>query len=117
MAYVDGFLIAVPKSKLDDYRKMAELGEKVWREHGAIAYVETVGDDLPYGELTSFPRAVMAKDDEVVIFAWIVYPSREARDATNAKVMSDPRLHSPTDAMPFDSKRMIFGGFRPLLGL
>ncbi|MDZ4762218.1 MAG: DUF1428 domain-containing protein [Alphaproteobacteria bacterium] len=116
MAYIDGFLIAVPKAKLDDYRKMAELGEKVWREHGAIAYVESVGDDLRDGELTSFPRAVMAKDDEVVIFSWIVYPSREARDATNAKVMSDPRLVGQME-MPFDAKRLIFGGFRPLLGL
>lgn len=113
MAYVDGFLIAVPKARLDEYRAMAKLGETVWKEYGALEYVECVGDDVPYGELTSFPRAVQAKDDEVVIFSWVVHASKEARDATNKKVMHDPRM---TGEMPFDGKRMIFGGFVPLLG-
>ena len=117
MSYVDGFVIAVPKDNLDAYRKMARLGGDVWKEFGALAYVECVGDDVPYGELTSFPRAVQAKEDEVVIFSWIVYESKEQRDEINAKVMSDPRLKADWDSMPFDGKRMIFGGFRPFLEL
>jgi uncharacterized protein YbaA (DUF1428 family) len=116
MAYVDGFLIAVPKDKMDAYREMAAMGEKVWRKHGAIEYVECFGDDTPYGELTSFPRAVQAKDDEVVVFSWIVYPSKEVRDACNKKIMSDPDMQWDADKMPFDGKRMIFGGFVPFLG-
>ncbi len=112
MSYVDGFVLAVPKDKVEAYRKMAELGCKVWKEHGALSYVETMADDVPYGELTSFPRAVMAKDDEVVFFSWITYPSREARDEINQKVMADPRLKSDPADMPFDGKRMIFGGFK-----
>jgi uncharacterized protein YbaA (DUF1428 family) len=111
MSYVDGFVVAVPKQNLEAYKKMARTAGEVWKEHGALAYVECIGDDVPYGELTSFPRAVQAKEDEIVIFAWIVYESRERRDAVLAKVMADPRMkHDPAD-MPFDSKRMIFGGF------
>ena len=117
MAYVDGFVLAVPKDRLEDYKAMARLGGAVWKEHGALAYVETIGEDTPYGELTSFPRAVQAKDDEIVIFSWIVYPSRAARDEINAKVMADPRLDSDTSNMPFDAKRMIFGGFETFLEL
>ena len=117
MSYVDGFIIAVPKDNLDAYRKMARLGGDVWKEFGALAYVECVGDDVPYGELTSFPRAVQAKEDEVVIFSWIVYESKEQRDEINKKVMSDPRLKVDWDSMPFDGKRMIFGGFKPFLEL
>lgn len=115
MSYVDGFIIAVPKARLDDYRKTAELGAKVWKEHGALAYVECVGDDVPYGELTSFPRAVQAKEDETVIFSWITYASRAKRDEVNAKVMADERLKDSMNNMPFDGKRMIFGGFNVLL--
>lgn len=111
MAYVDGFLLAVPKAKLEDYRKMAELGREVWMGYGALAYVETVADDVPYGEVTSFPRAVQAKDDETVIFSWIVYESREARDAINAKVMADERMNDGMHQDIFDGKRMIYGGF------
>ncbi|MDB5472538.1 MAG: hypothetical protein JWR84_4098 [Caulobacter sp.] len=114
MAYVDGFLLAVPKDKLDAYKKMTETGAEVWMDHGALSYVECVGDDVPYGELTSFPRAVLAKDDEVVIFSWITYESKEKRDEVNAKVMADPRLHQDPASMPFDGKRMIFGGFTEL---
>ncbi len=117
MSYVDGFLLAVPKAKLDDYKKLAQKGGAVWMEHGALAYVECIGDDVPYGEVTSFPRAVQAKDDEVVIFSWVVYASRESRDAVMAKVMADPRMDADLSTMPFDAKRMIFGGFKPFMEL
>lgn len=115
MSYVDGFVLAVPKDKLEVYKELARIAGQVWKEHGALEYVECVGDDVPYGELTSFPRAVQAKEDEIVIFSWIVYESREQRDAVNAKVMADPRLKQTMDEPPFDAKRMIFGGFKPLL--
>jgi uncharacterized protein YbaA (DUF1428 family) len=111
MPYVDGFVLAVPKDSLEAYKALAQKGAEVWKEHGALAYVECVGDDTPYGEVTSFPRAVQAKDDEIVIFSWIVYASRADRDAINAKVMADPRLKGDVADMPFDGKRMIFGGF------
>ena len=114
MAYVDGFVLAVPKQKVEEYKALATTAGKVWMEYGAKAYVECAGDDTPYGKLTSFPRAVLATDDEIVFFSWIVYDSKEARDAINAKVMADPRLHEHTDH-PFDGKRMIFGGFVPVV--
>ena len=113
MSYVDGFLLAIPKDKIDEYKKMAKVGSEVWTAHGALAYVECLADDTPYGEVTSFPRAVMAKEDETVVFAWIVYKSREHRDEVNKKVMADPRMDSQD--MPFDGKRMIFGGFKPFI--
>lgn len=115
MSYVDGFLLAVPKDKLDAYKVMAEKGRDMWMEYGALAYVECKADDVPYGELTSFPRAVHLKDDEIVIFSWIVYKSREDRDAINAKVMADPRMQMDMKDAPFDGKRMIFGGFTPFV--
>ena len=115
MSYVDGFVLAVPKAKLDDYKKLANLAGPIWMEHGALAYVECIGDDVPYGELTSFPRAVQAKDDEIVVFAWAVYASRQSRDAVMAKVMADPRLTPDLGPMPFDMKRMIFGGFKSIV--
>jgi uncharacterized protein YbaA (DUF1428 family) len=93
------------------YRELAALAAKVWKEHGALSYVECLGDDVPYGELTSFPRAVQAKEDEVVVFAWITYASRAERDAINAKVMADPRMADGMIDPPFDGKRMIYGGF------
>ncbi|MBB3238435.1 DUF1428 domain-containing protein [Phyllobacterium endophyticum] len=117
MSYVDGFLLAVPKEKLEAYKELASMAGEVWKEHGALAFVECVADDVPYGELTSFPRAVQAKDDETVVFSWIVYESREKRDAINAKVMADPRLKGDMASMPFDGKRMIFGGFSPIVEL
>ncbi|RCW79842.1 DUF1428 domain-containing protein [Phyllobacterium bourgognense] len=117
MSYVDGFLLAVPKAKLEAYKELASLAGEVWKEHGALAFVECVADDVPYGELTSFPRAVHATDDETVVFSWIVYESREKRDAINAKVMADPRLKGDMASMPFDGKRMIFGGFSPIVEL
>jgi uncharacterized protein YbaA (DUF1428 family) len=116
MAYVDGFVLAVPKDKIDAYKEMAQLGATVWMELGALSYVECFADDVPYGELTSFPRAVQAKDDEVVVFSWITYKDRASRDEINAKVMSDERMkqYDPTNP-PFDGKRMIYGGFKPFL--
>lgn len=117
MPYVDGFVLAVPKKNLDAYKEMARKAGSVWKEHGAIDYVECLGDDVPYGEVTSFPRAVQAKDDEVVVFAWITYPSREKRDEINKRVMEDPRIKADMDTMPFDGKRMIYGGFESFLEL
>ncbi|MDI7860942.1 DUF1428 family protein [Rhizobiaceae bacterium n13] len=117
MAYVDGFIIAVPKKNIVAYKDMATRAGKVWMEYGALAFVENVGDDVPYGELTSFPRAVQATEDEVVIFSWILYESREARDAINAKVMADPRIKFDEAKDMFDGKRMIYGGFETLVTL
>ena len=117
MSYVDGFVLAVPKARLEEYKAMAQKGGTVWMEHGALAYAECVGDDVPYGELTSFPRAVQAKDDEVVIFSWIVYKSRQDRDEILKKVMADPRLEGSMKDAPFDGKRMIYGGFEAFMEL
>jgi uncharacterized protein YbaA (DUF1428 family) len=117
MSYVDGFVLAVPKARLEDYKEMARRAGDVWMEHGALAYVECLGDDVPYGELTSFPRAVQAKDDEIVVFSWVVYKSRADRDAIMAKVMADPRITASFESMPFDGKRMIFGGFETFMEL
>ena len=108
MAYVDGFVLPVPKDKIDAYKAQAKRAGDIWKEHGALDFVECVGDDVPYGKVTSFPRAVLAKENEVVVFSWIVYRNRAERDAINAKVMADPRLEKE---LPFDGKRLIFGGF------
>ena len=115
MSYVDGFVLPVPEKNLADYKRMARKAGKIWREHGALAYVECVGDDVPYGKLTSFPRSVKTKSGETVVFSWIVYKSRPHRDAVLKKVMSDPRLKMDMSAMPFDAKRMIYGGFKTML--
>ena len=119
MPYVDGFLVPVPTKNLDAYRRMAQKAGKVWREHGALEYRECIADDVKVGKWTSFPRSVKLKRDETVIFSWIVYKSRAHRDRVNAKVMKDPRLAQMMDpkAMPFDGKRMIFGGFKVFLEL
>jgi len=117
MPYVDGFVLAVPKANIEAYKEMARIGGAVWMEHGALSYVECFGDDVPVGELTSFPRAVQAKDDEIVVFSWAVYADRKARDDIMAKVMADPRLKQGPQDMPFDGKRMIFGGFETFLEL
>ncbi len=117
MSYVDGFVLAVPKQNIEAYKDLARRAGDVWKEHGALAFVECIGDDVPYGELTSFPRAVQAKEDEIVVFSWIVYASREDRDAINAKVMADPRLKQDMAQMPFDGRRMIYGGFKAFLEL
>src|SRR5262245_55903242 len=106
MPYVDGFVLAVPKKNLDAYKAMARKAGEVWKDHGAIDYVESIADDVPYGELTSFPRAVQAKDDEVVVFSWATYKDRKTRDEVMKKVMEDPRLKDQMQNMPFDGKRM-----------
>ena len=114
--YVDGFVLPVPKSKMGEYRELAELAGKIWREYGALDYVECIADDVKPGKLTSFPQAVQLRDDETVIFAWIVYESREQRDAINEKVMKDPRLAGMgPENTPFDGKRMIWGGFQEVV--
>lgn len=117
MPYVDGFVLAVPKAKLDAYREMAQKAGQVWMELGALSFVECVGDDVPSGEVTSFPRAVQCQEDEVVVFSWITYESREKRDEINARVMEDPRIACSVDETPFDMKRMIHGGFKSIVEL
>lgn len=114
--YVDGFIVPVPKAKLDDYRNLADMARAVCMEYGALEYVECIAEDVQVGELTSFPRSVLLKEDEIVVFAWIIYKSRKDRDDILAKVMKDPRIACGDHAtMPFDGKRMIFGGFEVLL--
>jgi uncharacterized protein YbaA (DUF1428 family) len=111
--YVDGFVIPVPKRNVEKYRRIAQKAGKIWREHGALEYVECVGDDVKPGKHTSFPQSVKLKPGEVVWFSWIVYKSRKHRDRVMAKVMKDPRFASmgSPESMPFDGKRMIYGGF------
>jgi len=115
MSYVDGFVAAVPTANRDAYRKHAESAAAVFKEHGAIKVVECWGDDVPEGKLTSFPLAVKRAADETVVFSWIVWPSRSARDSGMAKVMADPRLQPDVNPMPFDGKRLIYGGFEVLV--
>jgi uncharacterized protein YbaA (DUF1428 family) len=111
--YVDGFVLAVPKKNTEAYRKIARKAGKVWKEYGALDYYECIGDDVPPGKTTSFSKSVKLKAGEVVWFSFIVYKSRKHRDQVNAKVMKDPRIAGMgPDAMPFDAKRMIWGGFR-----
>jgi uncharacterized protein YbaA (DUF1428 family) len=119
MSYVDGFVLAVPRKNLPAYKRLARKSGKVWREHGALAYVECVGDDVKPGKVTSFPQAVKLKADEVVVFSWIVYKSRAQRDRILEKVMKDPRLADTMDPkkLPFDGMRMFWGGFKPILEL
>jgi uncharacterized protein YbaA (DUF1428 family) len=119
MKYVDGFIVPVPKKSLPAYRRMAQKAGKVWREHGALELHECIADDVKVGKLTSFPRSVKLKPGETVIFAWITYKSRAHRDRVNAKVMKDPRLAKMMDprAMPFDGKRLIYGGFKTFIEL
>jgi uncharacterized protein YbaA (DUF1428 family) len=113
MPYVDGFVVPVPRRKAAAYRAMARRAGKVWREHGALEYRECVADDVKVGKVTSFPRSVKLRRDEVPWLSWIVFRSRRHRDAVNAKVMKDPRLADMMDPkrMPFDARRMIYGGF------
>ena len=114
MSYVDGFVLAVPKKKVEAYLAIARKAGKIWREHGAVEYREAAGDDLKIKMGLPFAKAVRAKADETVFFSWIVYKSRAHRDRVNAKVMKDPRLAAMMDpkAMPFDMKRMAYGGFK-----
>jgi uncharacterized protein YbaA (DUF1428 family) len=119
MSYVDGFVVPVPKKKLAAYRRIARKAGRIWREHGALDYVECVADDVKPGKHTSFPQSVKLKPGEVVWFSWIVHKSRKHRDRTNAKVMKDPRMASMMDpkSMPFDGKRMFWGGFKVVVDL
>jgi uncharacterized protein YbaA (DUF1428 family) len=115
MTYIDGFVAAVPTANRDAYRKHAEMAAPVFKEHGALKMVECWGDDVPDGKLRSFPTAVQKKEDETVVFSWIVWPSRQARDEGMKKVMAYPRIQSNVNPMPFDGKRLIFGGFEVLV--
>jgi uncharacterized protein YbaA (DUF1428 family) len=119
MPYVDGFVVPVPTKNLKDYRRLAQKAGRIWREYGALEFRECVADDVKVGKWTSFPRSVKLKRGETVVFSWITYKSRADRDRINAKVMKDPRLGFMMDAkkMPFDGKRMIFGGFKIFLQL
>ena len=119
MAYVDGFVVPVPKAKLDTYLAMSRTCGAIWREYGALEFRECVGDDVKPGKLTSFPQAVDLQDGEVVVFSWIVYASRAKRDEINDKVMKDPRLAEMMDPanLPFDGKRMIYGGYEMRIDL
>jgi len=115
--YVDGFVIPVPKDRINEYKRIARLAGKIWKEYGALDYVECVADDVAYGKRTSFLRSVKLKDDELVVFSWITYKSRAQRDAIMKKVMADERLKAMGDPanMPFDAKRMFWGGFKTIV--
>ena len=119
MRYVDGFVLPVPKKNVAAFRRMAQKAGKVWRKHGALEYIECVADDVKPGKYTSFPQSVKLKPNETVVFAYIVYKSRAHRDRINARVMKDPSLAKMMDpkAMPFDEKRMFWGGFKALVEL
>jgi uncharacterized protein YbaA (DUF1428 family) len=111
--YVDGFVLPVPKKNLNAYRRMARKAGKIWMEHGALQYSECIADDVKPGKVTSFPQSVKLKDNETVVFAWIVYKSRKHRDSVNAKVMADPRFAGmDPKTLPFDGMRMFWGGFK-----
>ena len=117
MPYVDGFVLPVPKKKVQTYKRLAQKAGKVWKEYGALEFRECVADDVKVGKWTSFPRSVKLKRGETVVWSYIVYKSRTHRDRVNAKVMKDPRMTSIMNpkALPFDGKRMIFGGFKVLV--
>lgn len=115
MAYVDGFVLPIPTAKRAEYEKVARISAEVFRDHGALKSVECWGDDVPPGEVTSFPMAVKCEPDETVVFSWIMWPSKEVRDDGHQKAMEDPRFEEMMSDMPFDGKRMIFGGFEVML--
>lgn len=119
MQYVDGYVLPVPKKNLQTYRRIAQRAGKIWREHGALEYRECVGDDLNVKMLVPFPRRIKLKPGETVVFSWIGFKSRADRDRVNAKVMKDPRLAKMMDpkSMPFDVKRMVYGGFETLVDI
>lgn len=117
MDYVDGFVLAVPTAQRDAYLRQAQTAAVVFKENGALQVVECWGNDVPEGKLTSFPMAVQRKDDETVVFSWITWPSKQVRDVGMEKVMADPRLDPKTHPMPFDGKRMIYGGFEMILNV
>ncbi len=117
MAYVDGYVLPVPKNKLQVYRRMARIAGKVWRDHGALEYRECIGDDLETKMALPFPRGMKIKPGETVVFSWVVFKSRAQRDRVNARVMKDPRIAESMDmkSLPFDAKRMMYGGFKILV--
>lgn len=115
MNYVDGYVIAVPTANKDEYLKLARMAAPLFKEFGALQVVECWGDDVPEGKVTSFTMAVQRKPEESVVFSWIVWPSREVRDAGMKKVMEDPRMDMQGKPMPFDGQRMIFGGFQVIV--
>ena len=113
--YVDGFVIPLSKDKIEEYRRLAEKAEQIWKEHGALEFWECIGDDMDTKDMVSFPQLVKTSPDETVVFSWVVFEPREHRDQVNAKVMADPRLKEMADNQMFDCKRMAYGGFRTLL--
>jgi uncharacterized protein YbaA (DUF1428 family) len=113
--YVDGFVVPVPKSKIGEYKEFSTKASKMWKDRGALQYIECVGDDVKPGKETSFPQSVKLKDDEVVVFSWITYKSREDRDRINKEIMDDPEMKKMGEHMPFDGKRMFMGGFKPIV--
>lgn len=115
MAYVDGFVAAVPTANREKYRKHAEDAATVFRENGALSVVECWGDDVPDGKVTSMSKAVKRRDDETVVFSWVIWPSRELRDTGMKQVMADPRLQPDVNPMPFDGQRLIYGGFETIV--
>jgi len=115
MIYVDGFVAAVPTANREAYREFAERAAAIFREQGALKVIECWGDDVPEGKFTSFPMAVKLQKNETVVFSWITWPSREVRDAGTKKVMADPRLQPASNPMPFDGKRLIYGGFEMIV--
>src|SRR5690554_2673909 len=117
MNYIDGFVTPVPLDKLDDYLELAQKAGEIWKEYGALEYVESLADDVPEGEHTSFSSSVRLQPGEIVVFSWIVYAGKEDRDRILAQVMADPRLSHDPDNMPFDTKRMFWGGFREAVRL
>jgi len=117
MSYIDGFVLAVPTANREAYRAHAADALKIFKDHGALRCVECWGDDVPEGKVTSFPMAVKRGDAETVVFSWIEWPSREARDTGMAKVMADERMPKDMSGMPFDGQRMIYGGFAPIVDM
>lgn len=115
MNYIDGYVVPVPTANKETYRRVAQAAATVFKENGALSVVECWGDDVPEGKVTSFPMAVQRKADETVVFSWITWPSRAVRDAGMKKAMEDPRLKEGMDPMPFDGKRMIYGGFEVIV--
>ena len=114
MAYIDGFVVAVPSGNREAYRAAAAKAWPLFKEFGATRHIECWGDDVPDGKTTDFKRAVKAEENETVVFSWIEYPSKEVRDAASKKMQEDPRMKEMGENMPFDGKRMIFGGFQPI---
>ena len=114
-SYIDGFVVAVPTDSREKYRQFAEAAAAIFKEYGAIQVVEAWGNDVPEGKVTSFPMAVKCQSDETVVFSWILWPSRDVRDAGMKKVMADPRLQPETNPPPFDGKRLIYGGFEMIV--